>query len=242
VSLPEDARLWFEVQAETLKRVHSSWLPGVPIEMLTQARKLALGRRWLAKRLYRVSPVLFGPPPQFDSATLEQLRAAAWLAPLVADPFECALDLGSLAMAATIRTLVNRPEGVKIRGALGPERYARVLAFRAAPSESAPATAAGDLDMVERLVRCGAAEFAGFGDHLHPVWGESVRLTYECSWWIDACAPSLTAAAAQACLRLRIQHGEDRVAPLSRSPAGPQAAAAAERHRRQSPGPTGAGQ
>jgi len=56
VFLPEDAEIWFNVQVETLKRVHSSWLPGVPIDLLTQARKLALGRRWLAKRLSTVSP------------------------------------------------------------------------------------------------------------------------------------------------------------------------------------------
>src|SRR5689334_4891573 len=126
MSLPEDATLWFEVKVETLRRVHSSWLPGVPIELLTQARKLALGRRWLAKRLAPVSPVLFGLPAELDSDSVARLRAAAWIAPLAAEPLECALDLGSLAMAATIRTLVNRPEVVKIRGALGPERYARV--------------------------------------------------------------------------------------------------------------------
>jgi hypothetical protein len=205
VSLPEDARVWFEVQVETLKRVHSSWLPGVPIDLLTQARKLALGRRWLAKRLCTVSPVLFGLQTELAAQAIAGLQAAAWLAPLVADPFECALDLGSLAMAATIRTLVNRPEVVKIRGALGAERYARVLAFPAPASPSAPAPAAGDLDMVDRLIRCGAAEFAAFADSLHPAWGESVRLTYERAWWFDACAPSLTPAAAEACLRLRIQ-------------------------------------
>jgi hypothetical protein len=235
VSLPEDARLWFEVQVETLKRVHSSWLPGVPIELLTQARKLALGRRWLAKRLGTVSPVLFGLPAQLDSDAIRRLRAAAWLAPLVADPFECALDLGSLAMAATIRTLVNRPEVVKIRSALGPERYARVLASPAAPSQSAPATVAGDLDMVERLIRCGAAEFAGFADSLHPAWGESVRLTYERAWWFDASAPSLTPAAAEACLRLRIQEPQRRAANSAASPgakavAGPQAGSVGETH------------
>ncbi len=38
-------QVWFNIQIETLKRVHSSWLPGVPIDLLTQARKLALGRR-----------------------------------------------------------------------------------------------------------------------------------------------------------------------------------------------------
>jgi hypothetical protein len=239
VALPEDARLWFEVQVETLKRVHSSWLPGVPIELLTQARKLALGRRWLAKRLCTVSPVLFGLPAELDSEAIGRLRAAAWLAPLVADPFECALDLGSLAMAATIRTLVNRPEVVKIRGALGPERYARVLAFPAAPSQSTPAPAAGDLDMVERLVRCGAAEFAGFADSLHPAWGESVRLTYERAWWFDACAPSLTSAAALACLRLRIQQPDGRATnsaakpgakPVTKPGSGLQAGSVGETH------------
>src|ERR1700761_3740900 len=77
MSLPEDATLWFAVQVETLKRVHSSWVPGVPIELLTQARKLALGRRWLAKRLYAVSPNLFGLPAEQDSAGILRFEAAA---------------------------------------------------------------------------------------------------------------------------------------------------------------------
>jgi hypothetical protein len=154
VFLPEDAQIWFNVQTETLKRVHSSWLPGVPIDLLTQARKLALGRRWLAKRLSVASPVLFGLPVDLDSAAVARLKAAAWLAPLVADPLECALELG----------------------------------------------------MVERLIRCGAAEFAGLADSLHPAWGESVRLTYERSWWFDASSPSLSAAAAETCLRVGVLH------------------------------------
>ena len=66
--LPEDAQLWFSVQVETLKRVHSSWLPDVPLELLAQARKLPLGRRWLAKRLVSVSPMLFGLPRNLDAA------------------------------------------------------------------------------------------------------------------------------------------------------------------------------
>jgi len=76
VFLPEDAQIWFNVQVETLKRVHSSWVPDVPIELLTQARKLPLGRRWLAKRMRAVSPVLFGLPAVFHSEDLEQLKAA----------------------------------------------------------------------------------------------------------------------------------------------------------------------
>lgn len=216
MSLPQDATLWFEVQDETLKRVHSSWLPGVPIDLLTQARKLALGRRWLTKRLGRISPVLFGRAVEPDSEALARLRAAAWIAPLAADPLECALDLGSLAMAAAIRTLVNRPEGARIRGALGPERYARVLAYHPPHSQVPAVPPAGDLDMVERLIRCGAAEFAAFADTLHPAWGESVRLTYECSWWIDLYNPSLAPAVAAACLRRRVQQPDGRLPAFSR--------------------------
>src|SRR6201999_2558928 len=125
---------------------------------------------------------------------------------------ECALELGSLAMAPTLRTLVNRPEVVKIRGALGPERYTRVLSSPMAPISPAgtpqppPAAVTGELDMVERLIRCGAAEFAGLADSLHPAWGESVRLTYERSWWSDAWSPSLSAAAAESCLRVGVLH------------------------------------
>jgi hypothetical protein len=201
VFLPEDAQVWFEVQVATLERVHSSWLPGVPIELLTQARRLALGRRWLAKRLSVVSPVLFGLPVELDSDAVARLKAAAWLKPLAADPLQCALELGSLAMAPALRSLANQPEVVKIRGVLGPERYARVLASPVVLTQPPPAAAAADLDVVERVIRCGAAEFAGLADWLHPAWGESVRLTYERSWWFDACSPSLSPATAETCLR-----------------------------------------
>jgi hypothetical protein len=204
VFLPEDARIWFEVQVETLKRVHSSWVPDVPIELLAQARNRPLGRRWLAGRLSVASPVLFGLPVALDSDALARLKAAAWLKPLAADPLQCALELGSLAMAPVLRTLAGQPEVVKVRGALGPERFARVLASAMARAEPPAAAAQEGLDMVERVIRCGAAEFAGLADSLHPAWGESVRLTYERSWWFGASSPSLSPATAESCLR----HGE----------------------------------
>jgi hypothetical protein len=204
VSLPQDPKAWFDVQGETLRRVHSSWLPGIPVELVAQARRLSLGRRWLAKRLCIVSPVLFGLPEELGSDAAAGLHAGAWLAPRLREPLECALDLGSLAMAATVRTLVNRPEVVKLRAALGIERYARVLAAPALPSQQAPEPARADhdtRDIVDRIVRCGAAELAGFADSLHPAWGESVRLTFERGWWSDVPSPTLTAGAAEACLR-----------------------------------------
>jgi len=165
VFLPEDAQIWFNVQVETLKRVHSSWLPDVPLDLLAQARKLPLGRRWLAKRLSSVSPMLFGLPRDLDSAAVARLKDAAWLAPLVAEPMECAIRLGTLVMT--------------------------------------PVAASDEMD---RLIRRGAAEFAVFAATLHPAWGESVRLTYDRSWWSAPYAPSLSVAAAESCLRVGVLH------------------------------------
>jgi hypothetical protein len=201
VSLPGDAKIWFEVQVHTLGRVHPSWLPGIPPDLLAQARKQSLGRRWMSNRLSTVSPVLFGLPEELGPDAVAELSAAAWLAPLVADPIERALDLGSLTMAATVRTLVNRSEVIKLRAALGADRYARVLAIAVDPAEIASAPSSDDHDIVEQLIRCGARELAGFADSLHPAWGESVRLTFERGWWFDVASPRLTPAAAEACLR-----------------------------------------
>ena len=163
--LPEDARIWFNVQVETLKRVHSSWLPDIPIELLAQARKLPLGRRWLARRLIAVSPMLFGLPMELNSDAVARLKAAAWLAPLAAEPMECAIRLGTLVMT--------------------------------------PVAAADEMD---RLIRLGAVEFAVFANTLHPAWGESVRLTYDRSWWAASYSPSLSVAAAENCLRVGVLH------------------------------------
>ncbi len=111
-------------------------------------------------------------------------------------------------MAPALRTLSDPPELGKIRGALGPARYARVLSSPMAPAQPPPTAVAeaGKLDMVERLIRVGAAEFAGLADSLHPAWGESVRLTYDRSWWSDACSPSLSVIAAETCLRGGVLH------------------------------------
>jgi hypothetical protein len=201
LSLPEDAKIWFDVQLQTLQRVHPSWLPGIPVELQTQARKVSLGRRWLANRLSTVSPVLFGLPSELGPDAVAELRAASWLAPVVAEPIERALDLGSLAMAATVRTLVNRSDVVRLRAALGAERYTRALTAAVDPAPGIVAFDSDNDDIVEQLIRCGATELAGYAECLHPAWGESVRLTFERGWWFDAPSHTLTPATAEACLR-----------------------------------------
>jgi hypothetical protein len=200
--LPEDPTAWFDVQRQTLGRIHPSWLPGIPAELVEYARGLSLGRRWLANSLGEASPTLFGLPVDLGPESVADLRAATWLGPLLNEPMECALDLGSLAMSSVVRTLVHRSAVMRLRTALGAERYARVLA---SPATAAEPVSVGedDGDVVDRLVRRGAGELAAFAATLHPAWGESVRLTFDKSWWLGMPPPSLAPAAAEACLRAR---------------------------------------
>ena len=212
MTLSEELQTWFDLQRETLVRVHASWLPGIPVELLKVARKSALGRRWLAKRLAAASPTLFGRPAPPDSGSASGLVSAAWLMPLLRDSLECALDLGSLALASTVRTIIKGSAVVKLRAALGPARYIRVLTSTPAPSQTAkpqapPATLTDtdENEIVERLIRCGAVELAAYAEHLHPAWGESVRLTFERGWWRNMLVPQLIPDVAEAALRLREQ-------------------------------------
>lgn len=224
MSLPEDPKAWFDVQSETLRRIHPSWLPSVPAELIAQARRRPLGRRWLANRLCEVSPFLFGLPMDLGPEAVAELRAAAWLGALLDEPLECALDLGSLAMSATIRTLVNRDAVMKLRTALGAERYARVLASAAAAPESPPEPAGAvevERDIADRLVRRGAGELAGYAEVLHPAWGESVRLTFERDWWTDMPAATLDPIGVQAWLRSRERVSRRSTVPLAEQGAPP---------------------
>jgi hypothetical protein len=210
VTLSEDLQTWLDLQRETLARVHTSWLPGIPVELLTVARKSALGRRWLTKRLAAVSPLLFGRPGPPDSVSASGLVSAAWLMPVLRDSLECALDLGSLALASTVRTIIKRSAVVKLRAALGPDRYIRALTSAPVPSQTtkqqvppATLTDTDENEIVERLTRCGAVELAAYAEYLHPAWGESVRLTFERGWWRNLLVPQLIPEVAEAALRLR---------------------------------------
>jgi len=76
----------------------------------------------------------------------------------------------------------------------------RHQAARIIAAELAMSQASADLQALT------AQKPAGLADSLHPAWGESVRLTYERSWWFDACSPSLSVTAAETCLRVGVLH------------------------------------
>jgi len=209
----ENLQAWLALQQETTERVHPSWFPGIDTDLIVHARRLSTGRRWLANRLAQVSPLLFGMPQETETMPARKLREAQWLRTCLHDALECALDLGSLTLASTLRTLVTRSEVMRLRTVVGAERYERLLsAPPAALSLSEPPGLGirvwwgADLrenDLLERLLRRGARELAAYAASLHPALGESVRLSFECNWWDDEGPAFLDPGTTESCLRLR---------------------------------------
>lgn len=205
---PQTLQVWFDLQSATLRRVHASWFAGVSPELIATARARSLGRRWLANQLSTAHPLLFELPHDIGAEAMEGLRRAEWLMPLVEDAEQCALDLGAIALAPTLRTVVARSAVVKLRQVLGTERYERMLAAatKATGSKSDDhVLTEADESIVESVLRCGAWELAEFAERLHPLWGESVRLSFEREWWQGDRARSLRQDEIQTLLRERQQ-------------------------------------
>ncbi len=198
----EDRQVWYDLQLDTLLRLHPSWLAPLEAPLVIQARNSPVGRRWLANRLSAVCPVLLGIPLETGTA----LAQAAWLRAVLHNPLERALDLGSLALASTLRTMVTRSAVAQLRTLLGAERYQRILT--AAPrggSGTAPVDSAGGNDLAEQLARRGAAELAAYATHVHPALGESVRLSFDRAWWRPEPQALLPLDVAESCLRLQCE-------------------------------------
>lgn len=187
---PQEQQLWLDLQRETLSSVHASWLPGIPPGLVAVARERAIGRRWLATPLAATSPILFARPSLSDARSAARLLRAGWLLPLLRTSRDCALDLGSIALGATVRRIVKRTAVVKLRAALGPDRYARILRSQGGSSEGDSAAPLTDEDtLIERLTRSGVAELIAYADRMHPAWGESFKLSFEREWCSGKPAP-----------------------------------------------------
>ena len=59
MSASDDLKPWFDLQSATLDRVHPSWFLNIEPQLIVAARRDALGRRWLANQLAKLSPALF---------------------------------------------------------------------------------------------------------------------------------------------------------------------------------------
>lgn len=203
---PHEQQLWLDLQRETLTRVHASWLPSIPPPLVAVARERAIGRRWLATPLAAASPILFGRPSLSDARSAARLVRASWLLPLLKVSLDCALDLGSIALGATVRKIVKRTAVVKLRAALGTDRYAQILRSQGGPAEDSATPLMDENAVMERLTRSGVAELIAYADRLHPAWGESFKLTFEREWCSGKSAPpELLPDIVEAALRSRAQ-------------------------------------
>ena len=203
MSASDDLKPWFDLQSATLDRVHPSWFRNIEPQLILAARRDALGRRWLANHLAKLSPALFSLTVWRSDAT-DRLGAAAWLAQPLQEPLECALELGGVALAAALRTVVTRDGVMKLRLALGASRYDRVLQSNVVPAGSSerPVWTSGTVESItDHVARRGAMELAGYAHGTHPAWGESVRLSFERWWWMSPSECTLPAAAIETSLR-----------------------------------------
>ena len=199
----DDLKPWFDLQSATLSRVHPSWFRNIDPQLILAARRHALGRRWLANQLARLSPSLFSLTV-WRSEAAARLAASAWLAQPLEDPMECALELGGVALAAALRTVVTRDGVMKLRLALGAARYDRVLQSNVVASDSSerPVWTSGEVERIaDHVARRGAMELAGYAASAHPAWGESVRLSFERWWWMSPSEWTLPATVVEASLR-----------------------------------------
>lgn len=202
MSASDDLKPWFDLQSATLDRVHPSWFRHIEPKLILAARRNRLGRRWLANHLAVISPALFSLTV-WRSDAAERLRTVAWLAQPLADPMDCALELGGVALAGALRTVVMRDDVMKLKLALGISRYDRVLQSHAAPSAAEhPAWTRGTVaEIVDYLSRRGAAELAGYADRAHAACGESVRLSFDRQWWSVVSQGTLTSTSVETSLR-----------------------------------------
>ena len=203
MSASDDLKPWFDLQSATLDRVHPSWFRNIEPQLIVAARRDALGRRWLANHLANSSPALFSLTV-WRSDAVARLGASTWLSQPLQEPMECALELGAVALAAAIRTVVNRDGVMRLRLALGASRYDRVLQSNVVPADSSerPVWTSGDVESItDHVARRGAMELAGYAENAHPAWGESVRLSFERWWWMSPSEWTLPATVVEMSLR-----------------------------------------
>jgi hypothetical protein len=226
----EDWQVWVGLQRDTVERVHPSWLPSLAAELVVAARCCPAGRRILAGQLYEFAPVLFGLPLECRpaagperSAPARRLGETAWLRTALQEPVERALDLGSLALAPRLRTVVTRSAVAQLRTLLGAKRYERILnghyerlsGHSGGGSGAASPEWTGGLpleagagDLGERLTRRGAAELEAYAASVHPAFAESVRLSFHRAWWpTQPHVLSLATEVVERCLRLASEPG-----------------------------------
>lgn len=188
-----DYARWEQVVARAISDFHSDWLPALPAELVTLARRSPRGRRMLATRLAAgpaavtmsvsaVRAINHSPADDWLLQPRDRLRSAV-------------LDVGALALLPGIRVMVDREAVRRIRLALSDARYAWVLeanqqwwdASNQPQIDRAVALLQKFLDQAPHLRHQielrGAHELSVALAHGHPVLAEKLRLTYPPEWF-----------------------------------------------------------
>jgi len=211
---PQEIGAWFDLQRATVERLDPSWLPSLAGELVVEARKTPTGRRWLAEQLRSVTPLLFALPCRDGAASAHRLYHLRWFGGVLREPQERALDLGSILLAARLRTVVGRSAVTHLRRMLGVERYERALtasladvAAPAVPRASMQTSDEADV-LMRQVLRHGAHELAAYAAHLHPAFAQSVKLSFERDWWWRPYPATLHPDTVAACLGLSDSSGQ----------------------------------
>jgi hypothetical protein len=199
----QDIRAWFDLQRETIERVHPSWLPSIDPDLVIAARQSTVGRRWLANQLTTINPLLFALPRGVGPGCVQDLQPLGWFTTALRQATDCALDLGALALAPRLRTVITRPAVTQIRTTLGQDRYERALA---APIPGPTLPPDDVTSLLEEILPRGAHELAEHAAQLHPALAESVKLTFDSHWWDSPATPTLPPEIAADCLQRRVPH------------------------------------
>jgi hypothetical protein len=206
---PQEIGAWFDLQRATVERVHPSWLPNFAAELVAAARRTPTGRRWLANQLSTIMPLLFALPGGVGPASARELHDLGHCRAALLDPLERALDLGSLLLAARLRTVVSRSAVTRLRTMLGTERYDRALTtsphITTAPVVTRVSMQTSDEAevLVAQMLHHGAHELAAYAARLHPALAQSVKLTFEHEWWRYTYPTTLSPDTVAVSLRLR---------------------------------------
>jgi hypothetical protein len=172
---------WNALRGVALDGTDAGWFPSLAPIVVDRARRSKLGRRLLARRLATSgAPILFGTLPRTTPQPIAVSAWTTWPAERIRD---IALDLGALALAPALRSVVGRDDVLRIRGVLGEERYALALASAALapPGDERPHTllarSLGSDEAFDAAVRQrGFGELIAFAHAVHPACAERVLL------------------------------------------------------------------
>lgn len=177
---------WTALLKSTLDGAHATRFGDATPALVEYARSSPLGRRMLALRIERTSPMLFDLAAANDSSWIEQYPAALFSGERLRG---AALDLGALAFSPALRARVERHEVLRLREAIGAARMSFALAtdpWRGAIPEGVRHCALAGLARVldnteataELLRQRGRVELFTYATNRHPLFAERVKLAF----------------------------------------------------------------